>query len=140
MIESFTGQHRWLSNFWPCRIVLDGKVYDSIEHAFQASKTRIEEERRDVRLAGSPGEAKRLGRRVTLREDWEEIKLPMMAELVLQKFSKHADLKEKLLATGDEEIVEGNSWRDSFWGVYKGSGKNHLGEIIMRVREQLRRC
>ena len=86
----------------------------------------------------NPSEAKRLGRRVRLRSGWEQVKYDVMLDVVRAKFNQHPDLAQKLLATGDEELVEGNDWSDTYWGVCNGRGKNMLGKILMRVRAELR--
>jgi len=139
MISSFSGHHRFLSNFFPCEIELDGEIYVSLEHAFQARKTLDLAERAKVRAAKTPGDAKHLGRKVTLVENWEKIKLGVMETLVHQKFKRHPILRGELLLTGDEELVEGNTWGDVFWGVCRGKGENHLGKILMKIRSELRR-
>jgi ribA/ribD-fused uncharacterized protein len=138
MIDRFDGTFRFLSNFWPARVFLDGEEYPTIEHAYQAAKTLDLEERPLVRLAATPGRAKRLGQRLTLREDWEAVKLVVMLDLLRQKFARHS-LTVALLATGEMELVEGNAWGDTFWGVdtHKG-GANHLGRLLMQVRAELR--
>jgi ribA/ribD-fused uncharacterized protein len=133
MISSFIGQYRFLSNFWPAVVQLDGMKYPTVEHAYQAAKTLNPTHREMVRTAYSPGAAKRLGRTVSMRPDWDRIKLQTMRNLVEQKF-QHSELREKLLATGDEELEEGNSWGDTFWGVSFGHGQNHLGRILMDIR------
>ena len=137
-IESFVGEHRFLSNFFPVEIAYQGDVYPSIEHAYQAAKTSSKAERDKIREARTSGMAKRLGRRVTLRPDWEAVKLSIMHTLVFQKFANNKVLKAELLATGDSQLVEGNYWRDTFWGVYRGKGENHLGKILMKVRDQIK--
>ena len=73
-----------------------------------------------------------------MRTDWEQIKVGVMKDLVLQKFTKHKELKEKLLATGDAYLEETNTWNDIFWGVCKGKGQNHLGKILMEVRKEIK--
>jgi ribA/ribD-fused uncharacterized protein len=83
--------------------------------------------------------AKSLGRKVTLRENWDEIKAGTMEELVRQKFLRHPDLAQVLLATGEKTLIEGNHWNDRFWGVCRGYGQNHLGNILMKVRAEIRR-
>jgi ribA/ribD-fused uncharacterized protein len=133
MISEFQGDCRWLSNFYPAKVTLDGVVYPTVEHAYQAAKTHNWIERKSILLADTPGKAKRLGGRATLREDWHEVKLSVMKGLVQQKFTDPT-LRRLLLATGDEELVEGNRWNDTFWGVCNGTGLNHLGRIIMQVR------
>jgi len=140
-ITSFYGEHRFLSNFFMIPVTLDGVEYPSTEHAFQAAKTLDSKEREKVRKAPTCGKAKRMGRTVTLRADWDQIRLGIMKDLVRQKFSAktYPDMAEKLLATGEAVLVEGNTWRDTFWGVCDGKGENHLGKILMEVREELRR-
>jgi N-glycosidase YbiA len=126
-----------LSNFEPSGVELEGETYPAAEHAFQAAKTHDQDERRAIRAATTPAQAKQLGRGVKLRPDWEAVKVVVMYELVRQKFANNAELREQLLATGDAELVEVNNWRDRFWGVYRGEGRNELGKILMRVREEL---
>lgn len=143
MISSFRGDYSFLSNFAPCQIRLGGVVYPSAEHAFVAAKTLNPIQRSQVAACSSPAEAKRLGRKVSLRAGWDEIRLEVMQAIVSQKFRSSPLLAKKLLATGSEELVEGNTWGDRFWGavLVDGSwvGMNHLGHILMRVREDLRR-
>lgn len=134
-IDSFTGEYRFLSNFWQSRITDPGST---VEHWYQAMKTLVPEEQQRIIEAPTPGEAKRLGRTVTLRPDWDDIKLDIMLLLVRQKFYRSQIYTHALLATGDEELVEGNTWGDTYWGVCKGVGENHLGKILMQVREELK--
>ncbi len=135
MICSFRDEYFFLSNFYPVEIKLDGIVYPNAETAFQAQKTLDVEERRKFSMLEKPVQAKRLGRKVKLRDDWEEVKLDIMTEIVSQKFLQHPHLIEMLLQTGDEELVESNKWGDRFWGVCKGKGENHLGKILMKIRD-----
>lgn len=135
MILSFRDEYFFLSNFYPVEIKLDGIVYPNAEAAFQAQKTMDVEEHRKFSMLKNPVQAKRLGRKVKLRDDWEEVKLDIMTEVVSQKFLQHPHLIEMLLQTGDEELVEGNKWGDRFWGVCKGKGENHLGKILMKIRD-----
>lgn len=134
-IESFQGPYRFLSNFWPARVSLDGESYPSVEHAYQAAKTLDLEARASIRLAASPGFAKRMGRLLTIRPDWDDVRLGVMYQLVQQKFD--GPLGRLLLETGDRELVEGNTWGDRFWGVCLGEGSNHMGKILMSVRAEL---
>lgn len=138
MIESFQGQYRFLSNFYPAAVELDGLLYRSVEHAYQAAKTNDKAERDRIRSCEKPWQAKRLGRTVTLRGDWEEIKLDVMFRLLRDKFSQ-SHLRDLLMATGDARLIEGNDWGDTFWGVAWGRGHNHLGKLLMQVRDELRR-
>jgi ribA/ribD-fused uncharacterized protein len=137
-IDKFEGEYRFLSNFYPSPVTLDWATYRSVEHAFQAAKTISIEQRDAIRAALTAKEAKRLGRKVQLREDWEEIKVETMAYLVWNKFSLHPELAERLLNTGNRELIEGNWWGDTFWGMCQGTGHNNLGKILMRVRTDLR--
>lgn len=132
-IDSFSGVYRFLSNFYPCPIVYEGALYPSLEHAFQAAKTIDGVEREWVRLAPRPGEAKRRGRRVTKRDDWDDIRINVMRELLFQKFND-PQLRQRLLNTGDTQLIEGNDWGDVFWGVCRGHGENWLGKLLMEVR------
>ena len=128
-ITSFSGPYRSLSNF---------EDHGRVEWRFQASKTLDEEERAWVLSAISAGEAKRRGRKVTLRPDWEEVKEDVMIALLREKFAD-PDLAETLLATYPAELVEGNRWGDRYWGVCRGVGENRLGVLLMQVRDELRR-
>jgi ribA/ribD-fused uncharacterized protein len=110
----------------------------TVEHSFAASKTLDAFERLEIAGQTTPGRAKRRGRKVELRPDWEDVKLTVMLILIRDKFTRHPELTEKLLDTGDQELVEGNWWNDTFWGVCKGVGENHLGRILMQVRSELR--
>ncbi len=143
-IASFTGPNRYLSNFDVSEVEFEGMKYPTVEHAFQAAKTLDSFERERVLKAPTPGQAKRIGRLVTLRSDWEDVKIEVMEDLVYKKFSTHKDIQKKLLLTKDRELIEGNDWGDTFWGkvqVASGAleGENHLGKILMRVRERLRK-
>ena len=137
-ILGFSKEFRYLSNFYPAMVKLDGLEYFSTEHAYQAAKTLDPVEREVIRASTKPGEAKKLGQKVTMREDWDQVKISIMKDLVSQKFTNHQDLKENLLATGDSYLEETNTWSDFFWGVCKGKGENHLGKILMEVREELK--
>lgn len=138
MISEFKDSYRFLSNFWPCTVTYEGMTFKTVEHAFVAAKTTDMSKRYIVQKAPTASIAKRYGRSLELRHDWENIRLDVMSHLVYEKFSKNASLKAKLLATGDEYLQEGNTWNDTFWGVCRGKGANHLGKILMQVREQLR--
>lgn len=141
-INRFDGtEYAFLSNFYECPVRIcfpetgECFTFSTSEHAFQAAKcpTRARE------FSGlTPGQAKRLGRQVDMRDDWEDVKDDVMYEVVLAKFTQNEELKDKLLATGDEELVEGNTWGDRYWGQVNGVGKNMLGKTLMRVRDELR--
>jgi len=138
VIDSFQGVYKFLSNFYPVKVKLDGVTYPSVEHAYQAAKTLIPSSRARIRGAATASEAKRIGKTVTLRHDWEEVKLDVMEKLLRQKFSKEP-LRTLLLKTGEAELIERNWWHDTFWGVCNKKGENHLGRILMKIRSELRR-
>ena len=132
-------EYRFLSNFYEAEVTYGGLTYGSNEAAFQAQKCMTEEEK--VQFTGfGPGKSKGVGRRVQLRPDWEEVKVGIMEEIVRAKFTQLPELAQKLLATGDKILVEGNYWGDKCWGVdtRSGQGENHLGRILMKVREKLK--
>ncbi|KKM99407.1 hypothetical protein LCGC14_1148060 [marine sediment metagenome] len=138
MIGPFTGKYRFLSNFWPANVFYEGILYSSAEHAYQAAKTLIPTERLTIIYnCPTPRHAKRMGKTFTLRKDWDSIKLRIMEEVVFQKFRHNKIIHGKLVLTGNEELVEVNYWKDRFWGIYQNEGENHLGKILMIVRERL---
>ena len=112
-------------------------MYCSTEHAYQAAKTLDENEWQTVRLALTPGIAKKLGALVTLRSDWDDVKLGVMEELLRKKFNASI-MQTSLLATGKSHLEETNTWNDTFWGVCNGIGENHLGKLLMKIRQELR--
>lgn len=136
-ILGFFKDYRWLSNFWWCDIILDGEVYPSTEHAYQAAKTLSKIEREGIRDSDSFSKAKELGGYCTLRLDWEEVKLNVMEEVLRQKFKKGSDLGDKLIATGDALLREDNTWNDTYWGYCSGVGANNLGKLLMKIRKEI---
>lgn len=133
-IETFGGEFCWLSNFYPAPVMLDGKQFPSVENAYQAAKTTSKF--RGPFQDCTPEKAKRMGRQVLLRWDWDEIKIDLMRDLLAQKFAKGTELGNKLEATSGE-LVEGNNWGDTFWGVCNGVGANWLGRLLMDRRTSL---
>jgi ribA/ribD-fused uncharacterized protein len=136
-IDKFQGEHRWLSNFAVAEVVFEGATYSSVEHAYQAAKTILPAERREIQAAPTPGKARRLGQKVCLRPDWEDIKLDVMRDLLRQKF-RIPEYRRMLLETGIQHLMENNHWHDTFWGVCEGEGLNHLGRLLMDIREEIR--
>lgn len=139
MIMQFRGRYYFLSNFYPHKFVYDNVEYYNSEAAFQAQKCINEEDKLVLSNMESPGEAKKYGKTVALREGWEYVKNDIMYSVLMAKFSSDEELKRKLLCTGEEELVEGNTWGDSYWGydLEKNEGKNILGKILMQVRKDL---
>lgn len=134
-ITSFRDKYSFLSNFFPCLIHYDGEFYPSVEHAYQAAKTNDPFEKRIIKECPSPAQAKKLGRKVTLRDDFEAQKVDIMRSLLIEKF-KEPSLKEALEATKNIDLVEGNTWGDVFWGICNGEGQNMLGKLLMEIRDQ----
>lgn len=137
-IPSFSKEYRFLSNFWEAPVTYEGVTYLNNEAAFQAQKC-LDPNDRPAFAQLNPSKAKRLGRQVALRPDWEQVKIPIMTQIVRAKFTQNEALKQQLLATGNLILEEGNTWHDTFWGVDSNTrqGENHLGKILMAVREEL---
>lgn len=150
MINSFSDRFRFLSNFYPCNIRYEGILYPSVEHYYVAMKIKDDQIidgtfmpwvdiREYISTISNPGAVKRLGRKLKIRKDWDIIKLSVMEYGVKQKFENET-LKEMLLLTKDEELVEGNFWHDVYWGRCSctkclGKGENNLGKILMKIRD-----
>lgn len=139
MITAFNGQYRFLSNFYPSEVTLDGNTYRTVEHAYQASKTLNPKQREKIANAPTPGKAKYLGRSVQMRNDFNNLKIKIMSDLIAQKFRPGTQLAEKLKATGNTKLVEYNHWGDTFWGICHGQGENHLGKILTQTRTELQK-
>jgi len=139
MIRVFDEEYKFLSNFYPSPISINGKSYATVEHFFQASKTADENESEPIRKATTPAMAKKLGRQCSLRKDWNSIKEKIMLVGLTSKFNI-PELKDKLLATGSSVIEEGNDWNDTYWGkdLKTGKGLNRLGYLLMKLRKKLR--
>lgn len=147
-IDKFVGEHRFLSNFWTGNPFPFGKrykaegyyeplIWSSAEHLFQAMKTTNPHEQMHIHHASTPAAAKRRGREVRLRTDWETFKIEAMRATLWAKF-KDPKMRAKLIATGGRELIEGNTWGDTYWGVCNGTGENMLGKLLMALREEIR--
>ena len=140
-IAEFQGEYRFLSNFYAATVVFEDITYPTAEHAYQSAKTTNMSQRRRIAQLATPADAKREGRALTpQRPDWEQVKFTVMEQVVRDKFTRNPELREKLLATGDAYLEEGNTWNDRLWGVYQGQGENRLGKILMQIRDELRRA
>jgi ribA/ribD-fused uncharacterized protein len=133
-IDRFWDEYRFLSNFYLCEIKYAGLTYSSTEAAYQSMKVVMG---RELFQYMNPGQAKKAGSKVAIRHDWEEVKLQVMEEILRVKFS-NIELRQALLGTGDAILIEGNTWGDVFWGRCKGIGENHLGRLLMKIRDDLR--
>ena len=148
MILRFTGKYFFLSNMYSCTIKLSNVTFPSAEHAFQAFKCVNTEDFNKILNCKSSKLARKLGRQVRLRSDWEQVKDQIMFEVVKAKFMQNLDLANKLINTYPKILVEGNTWKDTYWGVdlfrhneeykYGYCGRNKLGEILMQIRGLLR--
>lgn len=141
-IKSFSGEYRFLSNFFKAPFEWNGKTWKTTEHAYQAMKANDESTREYIRNLETAREAKEEGKKIKIRSDWETVKDRVMEEIVFEKFNQNKELAIKLLETKDTLIVEGNTWGDRYWGVCppdSNDGLNKLGIILMNVREKLRR-
>ncbi len=133
MIKTFKNEYFFLSNFYPAEFTYNGISFKNSEAAFHAQKCKGTEMKFSQL---TPSEAKRMGRHVKLRKDWEQVKDGIMLDIVREKFRQNLHLKQKLLSTGTQELIEGNTWNDTYWGVCNGRGRNQLGKILMKVREE----
>lgn len=139
-ISNFRGEYAFLSNFYSAPVSYMGQTYANNEAAFQAQKTLSAKEQRQFCIfrMHNPSDAKKLGRNLTLRPDWEKVKIRLMYEICMCKFMQNPELRDKLLATGKCTLIEENNWGDYFWGKVNNCGENQLGLILMDVREKLR--
>jgi ribA/ribD-fused uncharacterized protein len=144
VIDQFRGPHRFLSDFYQSPIELWGFVFPTAEHAFQAAKTDDSNARQRIAVAALPAEAKALGRRVELKPGWDEMRTRVMARVLTAKFAQHPELMADLDATGNAELIEGNTWCDQFWGSctcrrhVSVPGQNWLGRLLMDLRSGCR--
>ena len=135
-IKGFFSEYGFLSNFELGEVIFDGIKYPSSENAYQAAKsTDIEIRKKFTNI--TPSESKKLGRKIDVREDWEDVKYKIMYKIVLDKFTRNKHLGELLISTGDKYLEETNHWKDTIWGVFNGVGKNWLGKVLMTVRNEI---
>lgn len=137
-ITEFQGEYRWLSNFSPCVIYLDGDEYKSVEHAYMSARSNNPEWKKFCQITKEPGVVKTNSKNIKDIDNWKDIKVSVMAKCLEQKF-RQEPYRSKLIETGDRYIQEGNRWGDTFWGVdlKTGKGQNRLGHLIMNIRTDL---
>ena len=136
-IVSFTGPNFFLSNFYLCEVAFEGKVYKSSEHAYMAAKTTDENIRAYIAAQPTPGAAKKIGRSIQLRDNWDDIRIHYMRIILENKFGDY-ELREQLNSTKGQFLIEGNTWRDRFWGQDPiGTGQNNLGKLLMSIRDDI---
>lgn len=147
-IDRFIDGYDFLSNYYEHKMWYKNVLWESSEHAYQAEKTTDEDEREDIRCAPTPNDAKQMckpGKLAFFRPDWDQVKVGIMEEIVRAKFTEPS-LRRMLLDTKDYELIEGNYWHDNFWGncscgkkaACQAEGQNHLGNILMKIREEIR--
>lgn len=136
MIDQFKGQYSFLSNFYKSFMTYMGFYVPTSEHAFQLAKGVNIEDMRYVSYASTPLEAKKRGRWIQLRPDWESVKDDVMYEILIIKFH-NLELRQKLIETHPQPLIEGNNWGDTYWGLCKGEGENKLGKLLMKVRNEI---
>ena len=145
MVHGFENEFQFLSNFAASDVLYDGHIYKTAEHAFQAAKATNEKDRAYVAEAPTPGEAKRRGRGINLRPDWDMVKDKVMLDIVRAKF-KNGDCRYRLmkaLSEGWDGFCEDNWWHDNYWGncncerCKEIEGQNHLGKILMQVANEI---
>lgn len=140
MITSFSGEYRFLSNFWMAPVTYEGITYPSSEHAYQAAKSLNPAIREVFFMLDSPAEAKSMGQQIIMRPDWEDVRINVMRDIVTAKFEQNEDLMDLLMATKGRDLIEGNTWGDRFWGQCPlGTGRNELGKILMGIRDDITR-
>jgi ribA/ribD-fused uncharacterized protein len=148
MIDRFDGRYNFLSNFYSVKIEHQGIKYPTLEHYYVSMKVKNDQQidgkyitmidcRELIAKMPDPGKVKQFGKIIKVRRDWNDVKLDVMLWGVREKF-KQEDLKQMLLDTGEQELVEGNTWNDTYWGICRGEGQNNLGKILMKVRTELR--
>lgn len=138
-IQTFDGQYRFLSNFFPAKFVWRGLLWPSSENAYQASKSLNTNDWLTA-SAMTAGQSKRFGKTLELRPDWEQIKFAVMVEICKAKFTQNPELLAALRATEFIYLEEGNTWGDRVWGVSppgSGNGSNLLGLALMALRSAL---
>lgn len=137
-ICEFNKEHFFLSNFFPCKIVYDGETYPSTENAYQAAKCPINERFAEWEKfqTCSAAQSKKLGRTLSKRADWDTYKFRVMEDVLRLKF-EYKTLQDLLYNTRPYELIEGNTWGDTCWGVCNGVGTNHLGKLLMKIRTEI---
>jgi ribA/ribD-fused uncharacterized protein len=144
-IRFFKMDNNWLSNFYPCKFVDKwGNEWKSVEHYFQANKCKNNEDFKRIMEVKTASEAKKLSKKIKIKDNWDNIRLIVMSYGVNMKFDQNSYLKNLLLSTNSVKLIEGNYWHDNFWGdcycskCYNIKGQNYLGKILMMVRKHLR--
>lgn len=136
-ILGFFGEYRFLSNYHLCTCLVYDIPFKSSEHAYMYQKSLDPEYQQRIIHAETPKDAKKIGSRVVLRPDWDYYRKTAMLIALQAKF-RNIPEREMLLATGDAYLEETNYWKDTYWGKCDGVGLNNLGEMLMKIRDNLR--
>jgi ribA/ribD-fused uncharacterized protein len=141
-ITEFRKEYFFLSNFYPCLVFYNGLMFKNSEAAYMSCKNDNKEDHIKLASFKTAREARDYGQTVVIRPNWDDVKYGYMKTVVTDKFTRNADIRVKLLATGTKQLVEGGTWHDQYWGIcncekHNGEGKNALGQILMEVREEL---
>lgn len=138
-VLAFTGRYAFLSNFFYSPFDWAGLRWGYAENAYQAAKC-LDPYQRQLFVRLTPGQAKRMGRKIELRKDWELVKLGYMESVLRHKFVQNPELRVGLLLTRGQRLEEGNAWNDRYWGICpagSGLGENNLGKVLMKIRDEL---
>lgn len=137
-ITEFTGEYLFLSNFYLSKVEYDGLIFQNVEAAFQSSKITNKKMKKKF-CQMNPIKAKLTGEKLeTTVENWEELKFDIMEKICYNKFTSNEVLKNRLLKTENKELINNNMRGDTIWGISNGIGENHLGRILMKIREELK--
>lgn len=142
-INEFSGEYGFLSNFFSSPFVVKNTSFPTIEHAYQAFKAKEHKDFERIKNASTPAQAKKMGKRIKRKDNFEVTKIFLMNRLVYEKFTQNLALKNELLNTGKTILIEGNCWHDNLWGdcfcdkCKNKQGLNCLGNILMTVRSLL---
>jgi len=137
-IDRFVGRYGFLSNFYRGTFSDEsGRSYPTLEHAYQAAKATNQFDRERILMADTPLKAKRIGASIAISDDWMSRRVGVMEHFLRRKFAPGTELAAKLIETAPSPLAEGNDWGDTFWGTVNGEGQNVLGELLMRIREEL---
>jgi ribA/ribD-fused uncharacterized protein len=135
-IREFKGKYSFLSNFYPSSFIINGITFPTVEHYYQANKADNSEDFFKILNLEKPGETKKAGKKIQICKNWDQIKFSIMYIGLLNKFKQNIDLRNLLIATKEQNIIEGNYWGDKIWGVClkTNEGENNLGIMLMNIR------
>ncbi len=135
-IREFKGKYFFLSNFYPSPFTINEITFPTVEHYYQANKANNSEDFFKILNLKTPGDTKRAGRKIQICKNWDQIKFSIMYIGLLNKFKQNSELTALLIATKEQNLIEGNYWNDKIWGVClkTNEGENNLGVMLMNIR------